>query len=165
LIEKNPDVFSYLSTGDVFRALGSAPNAIGDYVKDRIAAGQLIDDKVTNAIFESYYFTVADSGKYMLLDGYPRSVAQMRMMIAFLMQQQRKVLGINFVLDDMTAIDRMKSRGRNDDTDESIKARIMQFKEKTVPVIELFADHFPVINIDASKSIDEIHALVTEAVI
>lgn len=165
LIEKNPDTFSYLSTGDVFRALGSAPNAIGDYVKDRIARGELIDDKVTNAIFESYYFTVADSGKYMLLDGYPRSISQMRMMIAFLMQQERKVLGINFILDDASAIARMKSRGRNDDSDEGIKARIAQFKEKTIPVIELFADHFPVITLDASGTIEEIHDLVHQAIL
>jgi adenylate kinase len=156
-------MFSYLSTGDVFRALSSAPNAIGDYVKDRIASGQLIDDKVTNAIFESYYFTVTDSDKYMLLDGYPRSVNQMRMMIAFLMQQKRKVIGINFALDDTMAIERMKARGRNDDTDESIIARITQFKEKTVPVIELFSEHFPVITIDASQSIEEIHTLVIQS--
>lgn len=156
-------MFSYLSTGDVFRALSSAPNAIGDYVKDRIASGQLIDDKVTNAIFESYYFTVAHTGKYMLLDGYPRSVDQMRMMIAFLMQQQRKVIGIHFELDDTIAIERMKSRGRNDDTDDSIHARMTQFKEKTLPVIELFAQNFPLIKIDASQSIDSIHALLVDS--
>jgi adenylate kinase len=164
-MEKNPGIFSYLSTGDVFRALTSSPNAIGDYVKDRIEKGIYINDNVTNAIFESYFYTVMDTGNYMLLDGYPRSVTQMRMMISFLMQQDRKVMGINFVLNDVKAIERMKTRGRNDDTDESIKARIAQFKEKTVPVIELLSEHFPVITIDASQSIEEIHTLVCDAVV
>lgn len=161
-MEQLPDTFSYLSTGDVFRALSSTPNAIGDYVSDRIKRGELIDNKVTNAIFESYYFTVADSGKHMLLDGYPRSEDQMRMMLAFLSHQSRKVLGIHFTLDDTTATERMLARGRGDDTLDSITSRISQFKNTTLPMINLFAAHFPMVEIDASASIDVIHGLVMQ---
>ena len=38
LLEAFPQDFSYLSTGDVFRALTKSDNAIGNYVKNRIAS-------------------------------------------------------------------------------------------------------------------------------
>gem|GEM_PF-3085568 len=47
LLEKLGDALSHLSTGDVFRALTSQPNAIGKYVKNRMESGMLIDDQVT----------------------------------------------------------------------------------------------------------------------
>ena len=157
LWEAYPDMFSYLSTGDLFRALSSSPNPLGDYVKDRIWRGELIDDRVTHALFESYFFTVIDSKKYMLLDGYPRSLEQMTLMIACLKRHTRDIMGVHFVLDDATAIQRMKHRARADDTDSAIHARIDQYKQKTVPMITYFAEHFPLVEIDASPGIEQIH--------
>jgi adenylate kinase len=78
LIEKLAGIVSHISTGDVFRALVSQPNAIGKYVKDRMESGKLIDDQVTMSLFNAYFFTVLDEQKYMLLDGYPRSIPQMQ---------------------------------------------------------------------------------------
>jgi len=63
-----PDLIAYFASGDVFRALTSTSNAIGDYLKNRLVNGQLIDNKVTNALFELYLHSVIDDKKAMLLD-------------------------------------------------------------------------------------------------
>lgn len=158
LIETFPTYFSYFSSGDVFRAMTSSPNAIGDYLKHRLASGQLIDDKVTNALFELYMHTVIDEHRAMLLDGYPRSVPQLEMMLAVCKEYKREMVAIHFELDEATAIERMKARGRTDDTDESIAKRIKQYYDITVPMLVVWEKSFPVIRIDASRSIEAIFA-------
>jgi len=163
LVDAFPGLFSYFSSGDVFRALTSAPNAIGDYLKNRLASGQLIDDKVTNALFELYMHSVIDEQKAMLLDGYPRSVAQLEMMLEVCKQYGREMVALHFELDEATAIERMKARGRNDDTDESISKRIKQYYAITVPMLEVREKAYPVIRIDAAQSIEQIHTEVKKS--
>ncbi len=68
LMEKINDAYIHLSTGDVFRALMSTPNAIGDHVKDKMKNGLLIDDKVTMSLFDVYFYSVISDEKAMLLD-------------------------------------------------------------------------------------------------
>lgn len=164
LLENSEDIFSYFSTGDIFRSLTWWDNAIGNYVKDRLASWQLIDNKVTDMIFRSYVYTVLDEGKHMLLDGYPRSIPQIDSMFAFLKEENRELLWIQFVLSDDIAIERMKGRGRSDDTEASMRHRIAQFYEKTQPTIDHFAEHAELIQVDASRSIEEIAADVREIV-
>ncbi len=148
----------------MFRALTSTPNAIGDYLKNRLASGQLIDDKVTNALFELYMHSVIDDQKAILLDGYPRTVAQLEMMLEVCKAYGREMMAIHFVLDENTAIQRMKARGRSDDTDASIEKRIKQYYEITVPMLQVWEDAYPVLQIDASQSIEQIHAQVKQEV-
>jgi adenylate kinase len=157
LQEYFPDVFSYFSSGDLFRALTGADNAIGNYVKNRIAAGDLIKDEVTNSLFEAYVHTVLHEEKYMLLDGYPRTVPQMETTFSLLQQYERTMLGIQFVIPDEVAFQRMRGRGRADDTEEAMQHRIQQFYNNTQPVIDWFADHAELIQVDATRSIEEIH--------
>lgn len=161
--EKNPNTFSYFSTGDLFRSLLSSDNAIGNYLKHRIESGQLIDDKVTNTMFEAYMYTVADEGNHMLLDGYPRSVPQLEFILNLLQKNQRKPLGIHYVVPDEVVKERMLLRARKDDTPEVIQKRIDQFYEKTMPVIQYFKEHADLIEINADDTIENIHKNTMEA--
>ncbi len=164
LLERFPNVFSYFATGDIFRALTSSANAIGNYVKERISQGQMVSDGVTNAIFEAYFHTVLDEKKYMLLDGYPRNMMQMEELVKLMRQYNRPVLGIHFVLPEEMAIQRIKARGRADDTDESIRKRLQRSKELTLPMIEHFKEHMPLIELDATPDIEHVAVAVAEAI-
>lgn len=107
--------------------------------------------------------TVIDDEKLMLLDGYPRTINQLDDIFRLMDAQNRKLQGIQFVIPDEVAVERMMSRGRNDDTPEAIKLRIAQYYEKTEPVITYFAQHADLIKIDATMSIDEVAATVAKA--
>gem|GEM_PF-6435582 len=50
----------------------------------------------------------------------------------------------------------MASRGREDDTEESMKRRIQQFYDLTMPVINHFKKNHALIEIDATQSIEDI---------
>lgn len=107
LIEKLTGSVSHISTGDVFRALVAHPNAIGRYVKDRMESGKLIDDQVTMSLFNAYFFTVLDENKYMLLDGYPRSIIQMQGLEKIAKEYNRSVVGIYFDVDEDETVNRI----------------------------------------------------------
>lgn len=51
----------------------------------------------------------------------------------------------------------MISRGRTDDTADIIDKRLDAFYEQTLPNIELFEKFFPIVRIDASQSIEQVH--------
>lgn len=112
MLEKFKGQLSYLSTGEVFRALTSQKNALGDYVKNRMEAGFIINDDLTIKLFEAYLCAVSDEKKYMLLDGYPRTIHQLETLLATLQNTHREVVGIFFKLDTEEAIKRMLLRGR-----------------------------------------------------
>lgn len=157
LQELYPDQLSYFSSGDIFRALKSYPNAIGDFLSNRLELGQLIADEVTIAMFHFYFSTILNENKAMLLDGYPRSLPQLIDLIQLCHQRKRDVVGIYFELDREEAKKRMLSRGRADDTLDAVDKRLDLFFEKTLPNIEIFEKFFPVIRIDASPSIEAVH--------
>ncbi len=156
ITKNNPDMYSYFSSGDHFRALQTTENAIGDYLKARMEKGDLIDDNVTNSLFLTYFHTVLDDQKHMLLDGYPRTVNQLDDIFKITDSHKREMLWIHFTLPDEIVFERMKSRWRSDDTPEAMQHRIAQFYEKTVPVIDYFWQHAEMITVDATRSIDQI---------
>lgn len=163
ITKNNPDIYSYFSSGDLFRALTKGgDNAIGNYVKHRIENWLLINDTVTNTLFQAYMHTVLDDNKYMLLDGYPRTINQLDDIFRLMDEQNRPLQGIQFDIPDEVAIARMMGRGRNDDTPEAIKLRIAQYYEKTEPVITYFAQHADLIKIDATMGIDDVAAAVAK---
>ena len=157
LQELYADNLSYFSSGDIFRALKSHPNALGDFLSNKLELGQLISDEVTISMFHFYFSTILSERKSMLLDGYPRTLAQLVDLVQLSLQERREVVGIYFELSREQAKERMLWRGRADDTPESVDKRLDLFFEKTLPNIELFEKFFPVIRIDASPSIERVH--------
>lgn len=153
-----PGLYSYFATGQLFRALIGTDNAIGKYLKERIERGDLIDDKVTVALFNAYVQTVIDEGKQMLLDGFPRTLHQMKKTMKIINANNREIVGIQLVLPDDVAIERMEERGRKDDTPESIQHRMDQFYNKTQPMISWFADQETLIKVNADRPIEEVAA-------
>lgn len=158
------DQISYFSSGDIFRALKSYPNAIGNFLSNRLELWQLISDEVTIALFKFYFSTILDENKSMLLDGYPRTLEQSVSLIQTLLKYKREVVWIYLELDRDTAKKRMLDRGRPDDTLEVIDKRIDMFYEKTIPNIELFEKLFPVIRVDASWSIEDVHTAIMKII-
>lgn len=154
------DMISYFSSGDIFRALKSSPNAIGDYLGNRLELGQLISDEVTISMFHFYMTTILNDGKSMLLDWYPRSLPQLVDLVQVCLQNERQVVGIYFELSREEAKRRMLWRWRPDDTLEAVDKRLDLFFEKTLPNIELFGKFFPLIRIDASPSKEEVNLQV-----
>src|SRR5688500_15051871 len=64
-----------ISTGDIFRANIKNETELGKQVKDILASGGYVTDAITNAIVEDR-LGQDDAASGFLLDGYPRTLAQ-----------------------------------------------------------------------------------------
>lgn len=75
----------HVSTGDLFRAMRNRTDALAKRVQDTINAGILVDDDTTNAVLQDR-LEQADVASYagVLLDGYPRNVAQAQWLTEYL---------------------------------------------------------------------------------
>jgi len=164
LIEKLSWSISHISTWDVFRALVSHPNAIWKYVKNRMESGKLIDDQVTMSLFNAYFFTVLDEQKYMLLDGYPRSIVQMQWLEKIAKEHNRSIIGIYFDVDEDETVKRILSRGREWENEEVIRTRMIEYYTYTHPIVDAFVQRWELVKIDANRSIEAIHADVMQAI-
>jgi len=99
-----------LSTGDMFRAAIAEGTPMGLQVKAVIDAGDLVSDGLVNAlVFER--LAQADCTKGVILDGYPRTVAQAEALDRWLERHHRKLdRVIELEVDDEALIARRAGR-------------------------------------------------------
>lgn len=89
MLEKQYGIPAF-STGDMFRAAIAAQTPVGQQVKTTIDAGDLVGDDLVNAlVFER--IDQADCAKGVILDGYPRTVAQAQALDAWLEDHHLKL--------------------------------------------------------------------------
>jgi adenylate kinase len=60
-------------------------------------------------------------------------------------------------------VGRMLSRGRADDTEETIRTRLSVYRDQTEPLVELYEGRGLIRRVDAIGGIDDITARVLEA--
>lgn len=157
------DQYIHLSTGDVFRALMSRKNAIGDLVQERMNNGELISDKVTISLFDVYFFSVMEADKHMILDGYPRSIPQLNSFLTSAHDYNRELIGIYFEIPPEIAIQRMMDRAREWEDEAIMRTRLEKYYKYTHPIMQAYAAQQQLITIDASGTIEQIHEQVIEA--
>jgi adenylate kinase len=68
--------FVHISTGDLFRKAVSQKTALGIKLQNIIAKGLLVSDDITNAVVQETVIKLINEHKNIVLDGYPRTIAQ-----------------------------------------------------------------------------------------
>lgn len=163
LREYMKDQYVHLSTGDVFRALMSRPNAIGNLVQNRMNAWLLINDKVSMSLFDVYFYSVIEENKYMMLDWYPRSIPQLNTFLSKCYEYDRSLIGLYFDIPEEVAIQRMMDRAREWETEDIMRVRLEKYHKTTHPIMQAYAAQQQLIIIDGTGTIEEIHQKVIEA--
>lgn len=153
----------HLSTGDMFRAAVAAGTELGQQVESILASGALVPDELTIAIVEERLAADDIQANGFVLDGFPRTPAQADALLSMLGDAGlHAVLELEVPLEEVTA--RMKARGRDDDTDESIAKRLALYDTETVPVIDWFRDRGLVVNVDGFGTEDEVTGRIFDAI-
>lgn len=154
-----------ISTGDIFRANIKNETDLGKQVKEILASGGYVSDDITNAIVENR-LEEADCERGFLLDGYPRTTAQVTALDAMLAKQDRPLERVlELVVDDDAVVDRLLKRaeieGRVDDTEEVIRGRMAIYHRETKPLSDAYGERGLLVEVDGLGDIDE----VTERII
>ena len=148
LLAKENDMI-HISTGEIFREAIKNETKLGIKVKQIIDAGDYVPDELTNAIVAEAIDNLGNKGY--ILDGFPRTINQ----VEFL--EKNYPVDKAFLLEAPkdSVIKRLLSRGRSDDTEETIKNRINVYETETKPLINFYTEKNILVSVDSSGSIEE----------
>jgi adenylate kinase len=102
-----------ISTGDIFRANVSQQTPLGVEAKRYMDAGDYVPDEVTNAMVRSR-IAEPDAEPGFLLDGYPRTVAQVEELDAMLAESTQSIDAVVVLtVDQDEVVQRLLKRARS----------------------------------------------------
>ena len=156
-----------ISTGDIFRANIKNETDLGRQVKDILASGGYVTDEITNAIVRDRLFE-DDAEKGFLLDGYPRTSAQVDALDAILAEHGHRLEAVlELTVDEDAVVSRLLKRaeieGREDDTEAVIRERQAIYRRETAPLTEVYADRGLLVQVDGMGSVDEVFDRISTA--
>lgn len=100
----------HVSTGDLFRAMKSRTDELAQRVQQIMESGQLVPDEVTNEVLQDR-LEQDDAAGGVILDGYPRNIAQAEWLEQYLKSRGEKLTGVLLLdLDFYTAFKRAFGR-------------------------------------------------------
>jgi len=151
----------HVSTGDLFRYNIRNKTELGLEAKKYLDAGDLVPATLTNALVDDRLDN-ADATDGFILDGYPRSVEQAEALRAMLAKRDLKLDAVvEFRVSEHELLNRLKSRGRADDTEDVILNRMKVYRDETAPLLDYFQGELK--TVDAVGSLDEVFARALQA--
>jgi adenylate kinase len=135
-----------ISTGELFRRNIDNGTKLGLEAKRYLDAGDLVPSELTNQ----------------LLDGYPRSVEQAKALHEMLERRGTDIDAVvEFRVSQDELLQRLKARGRADDTEDVILNRMKVYRDETAPLLEYYSSQLK--TVDAVGSMDEVFARALQA--
>ncbi|AFC55947.1 MULTISPECIES: adenylate kinase [Mycobacterium] len=150
-----------ISTGELFRSNIENGTKLGLEAKRYLDAGDLVPSELTNQLVDDR-LSDPDAANGFILDGFPRSLQQAKALHEML---ERRGTDIDAVLEFRVSQDellqRLKSRGRADDTDDVILNRMKVYRDETAPLLDYYRDELK--TVDAIGTLDEVFARALQA--
>lgn len=159
---------NHMSTGDILRAEVKLGTPLGQQVGRIMAAGDLVPDDLIVEIVRSR-LPEAEQGVGVLLDGFPRTVAQAEALGAMLDAEGHKVdFVIALHVPEAVLIDRLLNRaqleGRQDDNRQTIEERMQEYERLTAAVLGYYRrTGVPIVEVDGVGSPDEVFERIRAA--
>jgi adenylate kinase len=156
-----------ISTGDIFRKNVSEKTELGVEAKRYMDAGDYVPDEVTNAMVGAR-LAEPDASEGFLLDGYPRTVAQVAELDSMLEEAGRQIDAVVVLtVDQQEVVERLLRRareeGRVDDTEDVIRHRQDVYAQQTAPLIEVYDERGVLVEVDGMGPVEEVTSRVFEA--
>jgi adenylate kinase len=148
---------THISSGDLLRRHMAEGTATGRAVRAYVERGDLVPDAVIMDMLYKPVMAASASGGY-VLDGFPRTVDQAK--AAYRVAGELGVAVQTAVHIDVPSdelIRRLLARGRGtDDTEEVIAHRIKVYEEKTLPMLDYYAEREKLVTVNGARSISEV---------
>lgn len=149
-----------ISTGDIFRSNVRDMTPLGLKVRVILDTGGYVPDELTNDLVRSR-LSEPDAQKGFLLDGYPRTLDQVRELDEILEEQGHpleEVLELTVDRDEVVSrlLKRAETEGRSDDTEEVIRSRQQVYAEQTAPLVDVYRERGLLVQVDGLGEIDEV---------
>src|SRR5213595_1386339 len=156
-----------ISTGDIFRANVKGETPLGIEAKKYMDAGDFVPDSVTNKMVRDR-LSEDDVENGFLLDGYPRTTAQVEYLDQILADTEEKLDVVLQLTADEELVSRLlgraKETGRSDDNEAVIRHRLDLYHQQTEAVVAKYAERGILTKVDGIGGIDEVNDRVLTAI-
>ena len=185
--------YLHLSTGDLLRQAVRQGSQLGKRCKAIMEAGELVPDELVSQLVEEKNNSgQADSG--MILDGYPRNLAQAEFLSRVLKGVKPKTIQIR--LDEDQVVKRLSGRRtcskcgriynvffspsgkgekeceacggellqRKDDRQDVIRERLRIYCQQSAPLVEYYSSRGVFFEVDGNRSVNEVAAEIARLV-
>jgi adenylate kinase len=150
-----------ISTGELFRRNIDNGTKLGLEAKRYLDAGDLVPSELTNQLVDDR-LNNPDTAKGFILDGYPRSLEQAKALHEMLERRGTDIDAVvEFRVSEDELLQRLKGRGRADDTDDVILNRMKVYRDETAPLLEYYSGELK--TVDAVGTVDEVFARALQA--
>ena len=159
----------HLSTGNLLREEIGDKTPLGIEAKKFMDKGQLVPDEVVIGMIDSSLEHHRNARGF-LFDGFPRTVAQAKALDKLLYLKKTAISSVLALeVNDEELIKRLlnrgKTSGRSDDTDETvIRKRLTVYNNETAPVAEHYKKAKKFQAVKGEGTIDNIFSLLSEAI-
>ncbi len=155
-----------VSTGELLRAAVKRGTALGNQAKTFMDRGELVPDDVILGLIREILDAGAKRG--MMMDGFPRTVAQAKAVDKLLAEKKAKVdrvVLLDVAEEELTKrlLARAAKEGRSDDNLESIRTRLKVYHDQTQPLIAYYEKQGVVRRVPGMGSVDDIQKRAREA--
>lgn len=149
------------STGDALRSAVKAGTRLGLLAKAAMEAGQLVADELVIGVARER-LAEPDAANGFILDGFPRNVAQARILDDLLVQLGQPALDrvVHLQVDEAEITRRLLARGlaegRSDDNAETVRQRIAVYQAETRPLLDFYAARGLLLTVPGTGAMDAI---------
>ncbi len=141
----------HISTGEILRSAISKQTPLGIKAKKYVDNGNLVPNELILDLIEER-LNHRDTKNGWILDGFPRNVVQADFLNGLLTKlEQTFDAVINLDVKDEVVTKRLMSRGRADDSEDTIKNRLVVYREQTAPLIDYYQQHQLLKNVDGNR--------------
>ncbi len=153
-----------ISTGDIFRENVKGESELGLAAKRYMDAGEYVPDDVTNAMVADR-LGQADARAGFILDGYPRTAAQVDRLDEILAEGDAALeIVLEITADPEEIVGRLTLRaaeqGRSDDSEDVMRRRLEVYREQTAPLVDLYSRRGLLVSVDGMGGVDEVGARI-----
>jgi len=156
-----------ISTGDIFRANVAARTELGIAARRYMDAGEYVPDDLTNDLVRDR-LRQGDCAGGFLLDGYPRTLEQVKVLDAVLEERGEALDAVILLTADLSILverllKRAKAEGRTDDTEEVIRRRQEIYADETARLTEEYDARGILVRVDGLGPVEDIAGRIAGA--
>ena len=156
-----------ISTGDIFRQNVKNRTPLGQAAESFINAGKFVPDEITNDMVRDR-LEQSDARAGFLLDGYPRTAAQVAFLDEILADMGHRLdVVLQLVVDPEELVHRLLKRAvsenRTDDTAEVIRERMALYFEQTTSVTALYDERGLLTRVEGIGGVSDVAQRVSTA--
>lgn len=144
----------HISTGDMFRHHVSTGSELGRQVDEIMKRGDYVPDEITVSMLEGR-LAMDDAADGYILDGFPRTAAQVEALDGIIGEDGLDHVVV-FEVGEDALVERLLSRGRADDTEETIRTRFQVYLDQTAPLIETYEERGLILRVEGIGPLDEV---------